>query len=59
MSFRYVKYLIGLAIVLFIGLLVNVMPMLEFNNDYWLPEENQYQRDLNYLEKEFQPGLEV
>ncbi len=30
---------------------------MEFNNDYWLPNNDPYQQDLNYLEDEFQPGF--
>ena len=57
MSFRIVKFLIFSSLVIFTFLLFNTVPLLEFNNDHWLPEQNQYQQDLNYLEKEFQPGF--
>ena len=57
MSFNVVKYLSILLIVVFGFLLSRVLPLLEFNNDYWLPDDNQYQQDLNYLEDEFQPGF--
>ena len=35
----------------FIFLLIKTVPYLEFNNDHWLGEQNQYQQQLNYLEK--------
>ena len=57
MSFNVVKYLSVLFILVFGFLLSRVLPSLEFNNDYWLPNNNQYQQDLNYLEDEFQPGF--
>ena len=57
MSFRFVKYLIFINIAVFILLLVKAVPFIEFNNDYWLPKTNTYQQDLDYLEKEFQPGF--
>ena len=57
MSFRFVKYLIFINIAVFILLLVKTVPLIEFNNDYWLPKTNSYQQNLDYLEKEFQPGF--
>ncbi|MEK9727444.1 MAG: MMPL family transporter, partial [Candidatus Margulisiibacteriota bacterium] len=57
MSFRVVKYLIAVACMVFGLLLFKTLPLLEFNNDYWLPNDNEYQQDLNYLEREFQPGF--
>ena len=57
MSFRIVKFIIFLAVFVFGILLTKSFPFLEFNNDYWLPDNNQYQQDLNYLEREFQPGF--
>ena len=57
MSFNVVKYLSLLLILVFAFLLSRVLPSLEFNNDYWLPNNNHYQQDLNYLEGEFQPGF--
>ena len=57
MSFRIVKFLIFSSLLIFTFLLFKTVPLLEFNNDHWLPEQNQYQQDLNYLEKEFQPGF--
>lgn len=43
--------------VVFSVLLTKSLPFLEFNNDYWLPDNDPYQQDLNYLEHEFQPGF--
>ena len=57
MSFRVVKFLIASLSLVFFVLLFKVLPLLEFNNDHWLPKHNKYQRDLNYLEAEFQPGF--
>ncbi len=57
MSFRVVKFIITIAILVFSLLLYKSFAFLEFNNDHWLPEQNVYQEDLNYLEKEFQPGF--
>ena len=57
MSFRIVKFIIGLSSLIFGLLFFKTIPLIEFNNDHWLPESNQYQQDLDYLEKEFQPGF--
>ena len=57
MSFRIVKFIIFMAALVFSVLLYKSFPFLEFNNDYWLPKDNVYQQDLDYLEKEFQPGF--
>jgi len=57
MSFRIVKFVIGLMLVVFGLLLFRTFPLLEFNNDDWLPNHNEYQKNLNYLESEFQPGF--
>jgi predicted RND superfamily exporter protein len=57
MSFRIVKYIIFFSMVVFSILLTKSLPFLEFNNDYWLPNTDSYQQDLNYLEHEFQPGF--
>jgi predicted RND superfamily exporter protein len=57
MSFRVAKYIIFFMLLAFGALLFRVIPQLSFNNDYWLPNDNPYQRDLNTLEQEFQPGF--
>ncbi len=57
MSFRIVKFVVAIAFIVFSILLYKSFPYLEFNNDHWLPDQNIYQQDLNYLEKEFQPGF--
>jgi predicted RND superfamily exporter protein len=57
MSFRVVSVLIGMLMVVFSVLLAKTLPLLEFNNDYWLPDGNAHQQNLNYLESEFQPGF--
>ncbi len=57
MSFRIVKFIIFFAVFVFSILLTKSFPFLEFNNDYWLPNNDPYQQDLNYLEDEFQPGF--
>jgi predicted RND superfamily exporter protein len=57
MSFKIAKFIVALAIVVFGVVLANIFPLLQFNNDHWLPNTNAYQQDLNYLEKEFQPGF--
>ena len=48
MSFRIVKFIIGLSSLIFGLLFFKTIPLIEFNNDHWLPESNQYQQDLDY-----------
>ena len=57
MTFRLSKYLLGSVLAVFIYLLSVSFPFLEFNNDHWLAENNEFQQQLTYLEKEFQPGF--
>jgi uncharacterized protein len=57
MSFRLVRLVMACAGIVFVLLLANTLPKLTFNNDYWLPKNNTFQQDLDYLEAEFQPGF--
>ncbi len=57
MSFRAARFIIIFAGILLSFLLLNILPNLTFNNDHWLPQSNEYQQMLDYLEDEFQPGF--
>ena len=57
MFLRISRFIILFTSILFFYLLFYTLPNLKFNNDYWLPETNEYQQMLDYLEKEFEPGF--
>jgi predicted RND superfamily exporter protein len=57
MRLRLVTIVLAAALPVFGMLLMMAIQQISFNNDHWLPKTNPYQRDLDYLNAEFQPGF--
>ena len=57
MSFKYTRIVLSFFTFIYVILLGFTLPNITFNNDYWLPKQNPFQKQLDYLESEFQPGF--